>query len=205
VLTVANPEVPGIEVYEHLLDIGVRRMDFLWPDYHHERPPPWPPGTLTRYYVDLFDAWYEAGDPSVNIRWFETPLEMLVGAQPRVDALGPQPLAEVVVETDGSLEPLDVLRTCGDGMTRLGLNVLTHNIEDLRATELFQQCLHNQELLPEECHHCPAYRICGGGYMPHRWGRGFRNPSVYSTDLLNIIRHIHDRVSAELEAASVPS
>jgi uncharacterized protein len=205
VLTVANPAYSGVAIYKHLLEIGVRNMDFLWPDFHHDMLPPWPAGSLTQYYNEIFDAWYQAGDSKVSIRWFETVIEMLLGAQSRIDALGPHPLAEVVVETDGSLEPLDVLRTCGNGMTRLGLNVLANDIEDLRATELFQLCLRNQNLLPEECHHCPVYSVCGGGYLPHRWGnsRGFRNPSVHSAELRSVIMHVQEVIRADLEEVGI--
>lgn len=69
VLAVANPEYPGVKIYDHLLDIGVRSMDFLWPDYHHDLPPTWPTGSLARYYIDLFDAWFGAGNPDITIRW----------------------------------------------------------------------------------------------------------------------------------------
>jgi uncharacterized protein len=204
-LTVANPLFSGVEVYQHLLTLGVRRLDFLWPDFHYDQPPPWPAGTLARYYIELFDSWYGAGDPTVSIRWFESAIELLLGAPARIDALGPQTLTEVVIETDGSLEPLDVLRICGDGMTRTGMNVKNDGIDELRETEIFQLCLKSQELLPRECLACPVYKACGGGYLPHRWSRtrGFRNPSVHSPDLLMVLTHIRDRIGRELEAARV--
>jgi uncharacterized protein len=203
VLAVANPEYPGTVIYNHLLDIGVQWMDFLWPDYHHDLPPPWPAGSLARYYTDLFDTWFGAGNPKITIRWFETVIKALLGNQSQLDALGPHPLTEAVIETDGSLEPLDVLRTCNNGMTNLGLNVLTHEVDHLRRTELFQLCLHNQKLLPEICQGCAMLNVCGGGYMPHRWSsrHGFVNPSVHCDDLFAVISHIAASVKAEFEEA----
>jgi uncharacterized protein len=179
-------------------------MDFLWPDYHHDLPPPWPIGSLRRYYIDLFDAWYSSRNPNVRIRWFETVVLSLLGDKSQLDVLGPHPLTEVMIETDGSLEPLDTLRICSNGMTNLGLNVLSHNIEDLRATPLFQLGLRNQEILSDECQSCSVYKICGGGYMPHRWGRdkGFRNVSVHCADLLAVITHITKTIQNELDIFS---
>jgi uncharacterized protein len=204
VLVVANPDCSGVDVYHHLLRLGVRQMDFLWPDYHHDAPPPWPAGTLTAYFTALFDAWYEMDDPGVQIRFFSAIIRALMGRNTGIDALGPHPLTEVVVEADGSLEPLDVLRVCQNGMTRQGLDVLRHTVDDLRATELFDTCIHNQDLLPDPCRACPAHGVCGGGYMPHRWGvgRGFRNASVHCQDLLALITHVHDRVSCDLTTAA---
>lgn len=210
VLVVANPEFSATRIYHHLVEIGVQRMDFIWPDFHHDMPPPWPPESLADYYTGLFDAWYDGKDANIKIRWFEVAMEMILGSTPRIDALGPQALTEVVVETDGSLEPLDVLRMCGDGMTQLGLDVLTNDVEDLRATELFRQGIQNQELLPTGCLECPVYSVCGGGYMPHRWGRerGFRNPSVHCDALIRVLSHITRRVRGDLldafEGRSLP-
>lgn len=130
-------------------------------------------------------------------------MRAVLGGSSQLDAIGPKPLTELVIESDGSLEPLDVLRTCGDGMTQLGLDVLHHDIEDLRATDLFRLGLTNQDNLSDECRACPALAICGGGYLPHRWKKdvGFRNPSVHSADLLAVITHISDRLRRDVEAA----
>ena len=204
-LVVANPEYSGVSIYKHLLEAGVNSIDFLWPDYHHDNLPPWPSGSLARFYKDIFDVWYNDGNPKVKIRWFISAMKGILSGRSGLDALGPHPLNEVVIESDGSIEPLDVIRTCGNGMTRLGLNVNTHDIEDIHKTDLFQMCINNQEYLPEKCLLCPAYKVCGGGYMPHRWSndRGFQNPSVHCLDLLEVIQHISYTIQKELKAAQI--
>jgi len=205
VLVVSNPEYSGVEIYRHFVSIGVKWMDFLWPDYHHDLLPPWPAGSLARYYSEIFDAWYEARDPKVRIRWFESALRLLLTGQQTLDSMGPHPLEMVVVETDGSMEPLDVIRTCGDGMTQLGLNVATDDVEELYLNPLFDLCVRNQELLPQQCLTCPAHQVCGGGYLPHRYSKaaGFGNPSVHCADLLALITHIEQRLQQELRAANL--
>ena len=54
--------------------------------------------------------------------------------------------------------------------------------------------------LAAECLDCPVMEICGGGLYPHRYrqGSGFRNPSVYCADLLQLITHVRDRVFEDL-------
>ncbi|MDH6630682.1 uncharacterized protein M2271_008545 [Streptomyces sp. LBL] len=192
VLVVADPRFSGNEVLRHLIDMGVRKMDFLWPDYHHEERPPWDKGMLGRYYIDLFDEWYGNADAQVRIRWFESLIQLLVGGDSVINALGPQPVTDVVIETDGSLEPLDILRICGDGMTLTHLNVLHHTIESLRETGLYQLGLNNQNLLPDGCLRCPVYAVCGGGEMPHRWSKeaSFSNASVHCENLFMVISHV---------------
>ncbi|HDR6286403.1 radical SAM protein [Bacillus toyonensis] len=201
VLVVANPEFSGVEIYKHFLDIGVQGMDFLWPDYHHDVLPPWPTGSLAKYYINLFDEWYNAANTDVKIRWFEIVIGMMLGNSTQLDSLGAHPIDLVVIESDGSLEPLDVIRTCQNGMSQLGLNVLNHGIDDLYKTDLFQICLSNQDLLPSSCHQCAAYQVCGGGYLPHRWEKnlGFQNPSVHCEDLYTVIKYIAQRIETDLK------
>jgi uncharacterized protein len=40
VLTVVNPAAKGSTVLQHLADLGVQRVDFIWPDFNHDHPPP---------------------------------------------------------------------------------------------------------------------------------------------------------------------
>jgi uncharacterized protein len=39
-LCVADAGVDGSAVFEHFVELGLRRLDFLWPDYNHDAPPP---------------------------------------------------------------------------------------------------------------------------------------------------------------------
>jgi len=200
VLVVANPEYSGVEIYKHLLNIGVCNMDFLWPDYHHDFRPPWPKGSLATYYKEIFDYWYETANPGITIRWFEIALDLLLGGNRKIDSLGPNSLELIVVETDGSIEPLDVLRTCKDGFSRVGLNVANNSISDIYETSLFKECCHNQSLLPNKCKSCSVYEVCGGGYMPHRWGQGrrFQNNSVHCYELYTILNHMVSCIRKDL-------
>jgi uncharacterized protein len=201
VLTVANPEVPGSSVLEHFAELGVPHVDFLWPDFHHDDPPPWPSGTLGAYYRELFDCWYDELDSRPRIRWFESVISLLLGGTSDIDALGGDPITDVMVESDGTWEPLDTLRTCENGITRTGLDALTHDVEAIWDVPLYQTGLRNQELLPRTCLECPFRHVCGGGYLAHRYRRqtGFANPSVHCADLLDVLWHVRGRVAADLE------
>jgi sulfatase maturation enzyme AslB (radical SAM superfamily) len=53
------------------------------------------------------------------------------------------------------------------------------------------------------CQTCPVVKVCGGGYIPHRYSaaRKFDNPSVYCRDLEKLIRHIHATLHQTIESA----
>ena len=58
--------------------------------------------------------------------------------------------------------------------------------------------------LGDTCLSCRSHDICGGGHYAHRYrgGRGFRNPSIYCADMLELIRHIRACVITDLERLS---
>jgi len=201
VLTVVNPQASAPSVLKHFVDLGVRQVDFLWPEYNHDSPPPWPSGTMGRYFCELFDYWYSELPKPPRIRWFENAMLLLLGGRSACDVLGPNPITDIMVESDGTWEPLDTLRICRNGMTRTGLDVRTRDVEEIWSVPLYQIGLRNQELLSETCRSCSFGQVCAGGYLPHRYRHdtGFSNPSVYCADLLAVLSHIHRRISADLE------
>ena len=204
ILAVANPNYSSVEIFDHLRKLGVTKFDFLLPDHHHDNPPEWKAAELSRFYIDLFDHWYGQNDPAIRVRFFESIIKAMLGQPTGIDALGVHPVSEVVIETDGGLEPLDVLRTCANGYTNQNLNVRTNSIEELRNTNVFRLGLYNQDDLPPACMDCPAYEICGGGYLPHRFSQEsqFKNKSIHCGTLLDLFQHVHSVVSRDLSTAA---
>lgn len=197
VLCVINPEVSGTEIYEHFLSLGIQWMDFLLPDdYNWDRPPAAyrsPTATpFADYLLPIFHRWWQADDPGIQIRMFTQLISLVLGGKSSVDSIGGCPLSEAVIDTDGSLEPLDVFRACGNGFTQTGLNILKDPIAALSETALFRKGMAGLEGLCSNCNSCSLGHICGSGYMPHRYSQenGFDNPSVYCRDLWKLISHI---------------
>jgi uncharacterized protein len=147
---------------------------------------------LADYLIPIFDDWWEDNNPNVKIRMFEVILSLAFGKRRVLDSLGGFPLEEAVIEADGSFEPLDVLRECGDGFTDIGLNIVTDSFEDFLGNRLIKLALWGNEGLSETCKACALHDICGGGYLPHRYGAGreFQNPSIHCKDLWRLITHI---------------
>jgi uncharacterized protein len=210
-LCVIDSSADGLGVYRHFRQLGVKTMDFLLPHEHNwDKPPLGHAGPTATPYADylipVFDAWWEEDDATVCVRSLQTLLGYLLGNRAGVDALGGNPVTFAVIETEGSLEPLDVLRACGDGFTNLGLNVRDHSISSMAEAPLYQEAVKGQDGLCQACTLCPLHDICGAGYLPHRYSRerGFDNPSVYCRDLWKLIHHIANRAVARLGASAPP-
>lgn len=202
VLVVANPNYPSVKIYNHLVKLGIKNMDFLWPDHHYDDPPPWKQGALSKYFIELFDLWFNQENYDVKVRWFEEVIRILLGRKcyTRGLGLGLEPVTDIVIETDGGIEPSDTLRICGNGITNVGLNVLNNNIEEIYSKKLFQQGLNNLDTLPDQCKRCKAYNVCGGGVLTHRWRKknGFSNPSIHCSDLRTTITHIENSIKKQV-------
>lgn len=127
---------------------------------------------------------------------------MLLGGASGSESIGLSPVSLVVVETDGSLQQVDTLKSTIQGATRTGLNVF----EDSMDMVLDHPSVAARQLglagLSPTCQECHIRRICGAGYYPHRYrsDNGFLNPSVYCPDLMRIITHIRNRIARDLDA-----
>jgi uncharacterized protein len=107
----------------------------------------------------------------------------------------------VCVNTDGSLEPLDVLRIAGDKHNDSSINVFNNQIQEIAAHPKWLAAYHASQVLPEKCQVCRYSHACGGGYLPHRWSKtnGYDNPSVYCDSLMEIFDHVWNKISQDLE------
>ena len=201
ILTVIDLRADPIETYRHWREIGISRCDFLLPDGTHDNPPSGMSGTETPYaewLIRVFDEWFERQDTKLSIRIFENIISLLFDPQGGMDSLGGVKNGLLVIETDGGIEPVDVLKICGPAFTKLGLNVHRNEIRDAYSSNLVQLYQQGEAKVCETCSACPALAVCGGGYLPHRYSRlnGFSNPSVYCQDLMRLITHIRSRVLA---------
>lgn len=188
-----------IEVYETLAAFSPKGMDFLLPHANWSRPPVGVsedrPAPYGEWLVRLFDHWWD--DPGrTEVRTFTSAIRLLRGDFGSVESMGVQPNRMAVIETDGSYELVDVLKSAYNGAATTGLNVFDNSLDDLervpslavRQTGLGELCA--------TCRTCSLVEVCGGGYFPHRYrkGSGFWNPSVYCADLALLFRHIQGRV-----------
>lgn len=111
----------------------------------------------------------------------------------------------MVIETDGSIEQIDSLKSAYDGATATGLDVFRHTFDDALRHPGVAARQAGSASLATACRSCPLLTVCGGGHYAHRYRaeNGFANPSVYCADLERLIRHVADRL-AEATAGDPP-
>jgi uncharacterized protein len=198
VLTVVDPTSDPVDTYESLLALGPPALDLLLPHANWSAPPPH--GGEARYGAWLcrvFDRWWSAGRREVRVRLFEECLALLLGLPAATESLGLQPFDAVVVETDGSIEQVDSLKSAYEGAAATGLDVFRHDFDRALAHPVVAARQAGPAALADRCRACPLLTVCGGGHYAHRYraGHGFRNPSVYCADLQHFIQHVAGRLA----------
>ncbi|MFI9587972.1 radical SAM/SPASM protein FxsBH, inactivated beta-hydroxylase extension form [Streptomyces sp. NPDC052236] len=192
-----------IAVYDALTELAPPRIDFLLPHATWDTPPARPDGSPTAYadwILKIFDRWDRQGR-TIPVRLFESVFSTLGGGPSLTESLGLAPTDLVVVETDGTLEQVDSLKSAYEGAAATGFDVYAHSFDEVAAHPGVMARQQGIAGVSDTCRQCPVVRSCGGGLYTHRYSSAkspgeFDNTSVYCADLEALIRGIEQRVSA---------
>ncbi|MGW1613369.1 FxsB family cyclophane-forming radical SAM/SPASM peptide maturase [Streptomyces sp. NPDC002285] len=190
-----------VAVYDALAALRPPRIDFLLPHATWDEPPLRPAGTDTPYadwLLTIHDRWNEQGRP-MPVRLFDSVVSTLGGGPSLTEAMGLEAADVVVVETDGTYEQADSLKTAYDGAPVTGKDVYRHTLDEVAGHPGIAARQHGLDDLSDQCRACPVVRSCGGGLFAHRYrsdGTGFGNPSVFCADLKQLILSIDARTGA---------
>ncbi|MFD0272762.1 FxsB family cyclophane-forming radical SAM/SPASM peptide maturase [Kitasatospora sp. NPDC127111] len=200
-LCTIDVENDPVAVHDALAELEPPAVDFLLPHATWDQPPKRPAGLGSTPYADwllaVYDRWEEAGRPFA-VRTFESVHRTRHGLSSLTESLGLEPAALVVLETDGSFEQADSLKTAYDGAPATGLDVFTHSLDEVARHPGMAARQLGLDGLGATCRACPVVRSCGGGLYAHRYrseggGGSFDNPSVFCGDLMTLINGIADR------------
>jgi uncharacterized protein len=202
ILCTVAPETDPIATYEALLKFEPPMIDFLLPHANWDQPPRRPGPSLTPYadwLILVFDRWY-SGKPQARVRLFEDVVSLVLGGASRGEQVGLSPSGVVVIESDGAIEQVDALKSAYHGACATGLNVLTDELDAVLDDPGIVARQIGRDALADDCLACPVVAFCGGGHYAHRYraGAGFRQPSVYCTDLQKFIGHVYQRLAADI-------
>ncbi|MFB7501534.1 FxsB family cyclophane-forming radical SAM/SPASM peptide maturase [Streptomyces sp. NPDC056161] len=204
ILTVVDTTLDPVETYESLLELAPPALDLLLPDGNWSAPPPrWEGARHGAWLCAVFDRWWTAGRRETRVRLFEECLALLLGLPAATESLGLAPFDALVVETDGTIEQVDSLKSAYEGASRTGLDVFRHSFDEALDHPGVAARQAGAASLAQQCRACPLLEVCGGGHYAHRYraGHGFRNPSVYCADLKIFIRHVAGRLARDTGVA----
>ncbi|WP_203910838.1 FxsB family cyclophane-forming radical SAM/SPASM peptide maturase [Rhizocola hellebori] len=194
-----------VEVFEHLLSFEPPEIDFLLPHGHWDNPPPGRTADQTsapygKWLIAIFDRWYHAKVQETRIRLFESIISLLLGGPSGSENVGLGKVDLATIETDGSIELVDILKSVAAGMAATGLHVEWNSFDEYlqHPGAIARQA--GLMSLGDTCRRCPIVGVCGGGQHAHRYREDtlFSNPSVYCADLTLLIRHIARRLATDL-------
>ncbi|WP_035846505.1 FxsB family cyclophane-forming radical SAM/SPASM peptide maturase [Kitasatospora azatica] len=206
-LCTIDVENDPIAVYEALLALQPPRIDFLLPHATWDTPPP-RHGRDTPYadwLLAIHQRWEAQGRP-VQVRTFDSVRRTLRGQSSLTESLGLEPSDLVVIETDGTFEQADSLKTAYDGAPATGFDIFAHSLDEVARHPGMMARQSGLAGLSAQCRACPVVLSCGGGLYAHRWRTGseFDNPSVFCGDLMRLITTIRDRVTPTAPLTAQP-
>nr|WP_239084059.1 FxsB family cyclophane-forming radical SAM/SPASM peptide maturase [Asanoa ishikariensis] len=194
-----------VGTYESLIEFDPPGVDFLLPHGNWSAPPPSrsPDSESTPYgdwLIAVFDRWYNAPRLETRVRLFRDIIQLIIGGNPTSESVGLSPIRLAVIQTDGTLEQVDTLKSVFADAAR---------IDGLAKDSPLAHALWNPSIIARQigvdglsktCQECPVRTVCGGGNYTHRYRRdtGFINPSVYCRDLLKLITHIRTAVTRDI-------
>ncbi len=197
VLCVIDPTVDGGDMVDWFRSLDLNAFDFLLPDGNYANLPPGWTGAQTyeQFLISAFRRWHALGAEAPKIRTFEIIVRALMGVVPDLDAFGGDLRRICVVETNGAIGLSDTVRMCGgryaEDLFFVDESELDEPGRHFDVATLQAPC--------ETCRQCPAFRACGGGYLPHRFdGAGFDNPSIYCRALYSLVGHIQEQLRIDV-------
>lgn len=200
-LSVVNFSHKSLEVHRHLLDdLGATSVDYLIPDHTHDTidavRSQYGETPLADWLIPVFDDWWARDSIRVRIRTFDAMIGAILQNQSRAGHFGNPPLGYLVIEADGSIEGVDVLKICGPGLAETGLTVWSDKSVVSALPPFHLESVFEGVPLPTGCRGCREAATCGGGWLPHRFSRGrnFDNPSAWCADLFKLFDHVRSRV-----------
>jgi uncharacterized protein len=205
ILSVVPLGAEPLAVHHHYLSLGCREISYLLPAYTHDTIGPirerFGPTPCADFLIPVFDDWWQNSSLEVSIREFFNVGRVIMGGSSTLDTIGNPPLRFTCVETDGSIQGLDKLRVCEDGMTDIGLSVHEADFREIASVSPFHGAVMSGLPLPTGCRACAERETCAGGHAPNRYSRerGFDNPSVWCADLLALFGHVRERMGISHE------
>lgn len=208
ILAVIDIRNNPVATYSFLRSLDLKSIDFLLPHGTWDTPPPFKnsargvdqPAPYGAWLADVYAVWSDDADRP-RVRIFDDMIHMLLGGESAFEMLGLGPARLAVIESNGDLELVDHIGITYDGAAETVANVLTHEVDALLSHPGVVARQIGEKALHPECISCELKDTCGGGLITHRFASegGFKNPSVYCSDLFFLFRTIRADLERRIE------
>jgi len=82
VLSVIDPTNDAEIIYNHLVKtLNINGIDFLWPDFTHDRRPPYSAEKYGEFINKMFNIWTINDDPNTRIRFLNSYINLFLGSE----------------------------------------------------------------------------------------------------------------------------
>jgi uncharacterized protein len=200
-LSVINLDYDPLAIHRHLLDeIGLTCLDYILPDQTHDTigavRTRYGPTPVADWLMAVFDDWWSRDSIRIRVRILDAIVASLLRSRSHSVQFGNPAFGYLVVEADGSIQALDVLRICQPGLAETGVSVRAETPVEAALPEFHRRAVFEGFPLPTGCHGCREADTCAGGWLPHRYSREreFDNPSAWCADLLKLFGHVRSRL-----------
>lgn len=208
-LAVVDPHSDPIEVYRFFKEVATPSVDFLYRDGNHSVLPFGKASVRSTEYGEwmcaLLDLYLADPNPP-RIRVLDDMIKLALGGAARKEGLGVSDYGIVVIDTDGSINKNDTLKSTRSAADTFSArwSVLTDSLSDVVQTREFLSYHEAQRPTSTACVTCPDLAVCGGGMPTHRWrdDNGLDNPSVFCADQRLLIARIRDYLRTYTGAAA---
>ena len=195
IIAVCDPTINPRLLLETFVDeLNLLSFDILIPDANHESKN----NSISKYYVNLINLWFdEYLARGVRIRILDGMIRGILELESGTQSIGRGRVKTVVLNPDGSIEPLDVLRIAGHNETKTKINVFNNSLQSIVDDPAWISAYYWSYQLSKKCLECPYMQACGGGDLAQRWSltNGYDNPSVYCDDYISIFSHLLEKMA----------
>ncbi|MCX6230589.1 MAG: radical SAM protein [Bacteroidetes bacterium] len=177
VLCYANPEEDGVRIFHHFINLGIKKIDFMFPITSHNSDITINEDLLTDYFEKIFKAWLELNNPQVKIRLFEDIILLLVGGKAKNCIFKNQCNGFITIEPNGDVGICENNRINGHDNYLIGKNILYHDFNSIeKALDLKSASINT---LHDSCLNCNLLNLCNGGCAVERFHHDYKNINVY--------------------------
>lgn len=208
-LAVIDLKNDPVRVYESIKALGFTSLDVLLPHGTWDSLPdgksadrvPTAPAPYADWLIGLYTHWSRQDD-RIRLRMFDDILHLLLGGKYSFESLGLAPAQLATIESNGDIELVDSIGFTYEGAASTGANVLHNEIDEILEHPGVVCRQIGKDALPPECLRCPVLETCGGGLISHRWDsvNGFKNQTVYCSDMLRLIEFIESDIRSRFAA-----